>query len=71
MPGMTTPRLSCLLVGCRPGIFLDSCVCEECEPYFPVARLLGIGNFWDYFGRAENTASDNIQEIIILSGSLM
>ena len=49
----------------------DACVCEECAPYLPVARLIGRSSFGYSLGFVEDAASDNIQEIISLGGSLM
>ena len=45
-------------------------MCEECAPSMPVARLLGRSGFGDFFGRFDDTASDNIQEVISLGSSL-
>ena len=63
MMRMTTPGLSCIFV-------IDSCVCEECAPSLPVIRLLGRSNLGDSFGRDEDTACENILEIIFLGGIL-
>ena len=46
-------------------------MCEECAQFSPVSRLLGYSSFGDSLGRVEDAASDNIQEIISLGGSLM
>ena len=46
-------------------------MCEECAPYFTVSRLLGCSGFDDSFGRVEDAASDNIQEIIILGDGFL
>ena len=46
-------------------------MCEECAPYFPVARLIGRIIFVNYLGRVKDASSDNIQEIISLGGSFM
>ena len=50
---------------------LDTCVCEECAPSFPVSRLLGRSGFGNSFGCVKYDASDNIQEIIFLGGGLI
>ena len=44
---------------------------EESAPYLPVARMLGSSSFGDSLGCVEDAASENIQEIISLGGSLM
>ena len=46
-------------------------MCEECALSFLVARLLCFSSFVDSLGRVIDAASDNIQEIISLGGSLM
>ena len=46
-------------------------MCERFAPSFPVSVILGHSGFGDYFGHVEDAASDNIQEIIFLSISLM
>ena len=69
---MKTQGLYCLLVAFHPGIFYwCMCVCDECAPSFLVARLLGCSGFGDSLGHVENAASDNIQEVISMGGSLM
>ena len=68
---MRTPGLYFLLVGYRPGIFRDACVCEECAQYFPVSRLLGCSDFGDYLSCVEDAAIDNMQEKVSLGGGLM
>ena len=44
---------------------------EECDPTFPVARLLGRSGFDNAVGRVESAASDDIQEITFLGRYLM
>ena len=44
---------------------------EECAPPIPVARLLGCSGFGDDVGSVEDTAIDDIQEIIFLGCFLM
>ena len=44
---------------------------EECAPPFPVSRLLGHSGFGDAIGSAEDTASDDIQEITFLGSYSM
>ena len=51
--------------------FLDFFVCKECAPSVPVSRLLGCSGFFDPFGCAEDSASNNIQEIISLDSGLI
>ena len=46
-------------------------MCEECAPYFPVSRLLGSSGFGDSLSHVEDAASNNIQEMTSLCGSLM
>ena len=46
-------------------------MCEECVTYLPVAIQIGCSGFGDSFGRVEDYASNNIQEIIFLGSSLM
>ena len=50
---------------------LGSCVCKECVPSVPVARLIDLSGFGDLFGHVKDTSSVNIQEIISLGGSFM
>ena len=47
------------------------CVCDECEPSFPVARLLGFSSFNNSLGCVEDTSRDNIQEVISMGGILI
>ena len=68
---METPGLSFILVGLRPGNFLDACVYEECAPSLQSSRLLGRSSFGNAIGRFEDATSENIQERISLGGSLM
>ena len=46
-------------------------MCEECAPSLPAAILLGRSGFGDSFNSVEYAASENIQGIIFLGGSLI
>ena len=46
-------------------------MCEKFTPSFLVSILLGCSGFGDFLGIVEDAASDNIQEIIYLGGTLM
>ena len=46
-------------------------MCEECAPSVPVSRLIGCSGFGFSFGRVNNAASNNIQEVISLGRGLM
>ena len=46
-------------------------MCEECAPSFPVSILFGYSGFGDSFNCVEDAASENIQGILFLGGSLM
>ena len=46
-------------------------MCEECAPSVPVSRLIGRSSFGDSFGRVNDAASKNIQEVISLRRGLM